>query len=170
MEGAGGKPEGMMGSGAREGTHLYCLDLIRQGDCWERHPLLERQAACQSVSVTPAGLAQWGGLAWHAVPCWRKLASYKDICISQISTVPSINTRLELIIISLQASSLPLTIVHKQAPFTASITHRLLSHWHINTHAHKLSLLVLSYYLTEHQQIFCSVPSSQWCEWLSRWI
>lgn len=171
MEGASRNPRGVMGSGARESTHLYCWDLIRPGNCWERQPLLERGAAWQSVSVTAAGSAQWGGLAWHDVPSAfnpadKSLPPTKTSTSSTANlTVLSTNTTLELIFLSLQASR-----SCTQTNSFYSLLHTPFPLTDINTHPHKLSLLVLSYYLTEHQQIFCSVPSSQWCEWLSRWI
>lgn len=49
MEGAGRKQWGVMGLGAKLGTHLNPLDLLRPGNYCERHSLPERQTACQYV-------------------------------------------------------------------------------------------------------------------------
>lgn len=87
-------------------------------------------------------------------------------------TAPSANTRIN---ISLSAGRLtPSRSLHTQTKSFCSLNHTPFSLPDINAHPRKLYPLVLSYYLTEHQQIFLgffffsSVPSSRWCEWLSR--
>lgn len=70
--------------------------------------------------------------------------------VSEGTHLYCLDNRIKLIFLSLHVSSLTLT--HKQTHFTAQITPFPVTD--INTHSDKLFLLVLSYYLTEHQQIF----------------
>lgn len=170
MEGAGGEPRGVMGSGARGGTHLYCLDSIRPGNCWERHPLLEGRAARRP--------AQRGGLAWHdAHPPLLTLPTKSCLARRHLhhrQPVWLLHPQTpELIFLSLQAGSLPRALcTHKQSHFAASITPPSLSL--TLTHTHVNSTRWFCHITWQNTSrffgffFFSSVPSSRWCEWLSR--
>lgn len=133
--------DGVGGEG--DGTHLYCLNLIRPGNCW----------VC--VWHSGKGRLREDVLTWCDAPSAIKPADRPPPPHTDIHIISSQSDWLccpvfkQLIFVSQQAASLSLL-----PRFTAIITHSF-SLTGMNTHSYKLSPLVLSHYLTEHQQILC---------------
>lgn len=161
MRGKGETHRDWMGSGVRGSTHL----LFRFDKAWK----LLWEAVASGRYMQPLFVSLWlqqGQLhqgwgacwTWHlfCCNCWQHRATYVYLHRCQSNHLMKLDTR---IVFFLSSCKWILLSVFPSLSLTD-----------INAYTHmQLSLLVLSYYLTEHQQILffffaASMPSSRWHE------
>lgn len=156
------KPTGIGWGQGWGGVRVYCLDLIRPGNCCERQWCLRDTcnlclSACDCSKVSFIG----GG---------GRLLNMTSLLLLLLTTLGRLGVSISLPIGPLDEIQLEL-LFSLPVKESFSLLSQTLTLADINAHPHtELSLLGLSYYLTEHQQIllsfffFSSVPSSQWRE------